>query len=37
MEGDKVTEIYLLLDGCIKITKNVDLFMENPNLFYINR
>lgn len=36
-EGEDTKNIYLLLKGCIKITKTVDLFRENPNLFYLDR
>lgn len=36
-EGEPFKYIYLLLSGGIKFTKNVDLFRENPNIFYIDR
>lgn len=36
-EGEAFGKIYLLISGGIKITKNIDLFRENPNFLYIER
>lgn len=36
-QGDKSTSFYLLTEGEIKITKETNLFEENPNILYGDR
>lgn len=36
-EGEVLQNVYLLISGGIKVIKNVDMFRENPNFFYLDR
>jgi CRP-like cAMP-binding protein len=36
-QGEEAEMVYLLLDGELKMTKEINLFKENPNDFYIDR
>ena len=36
-ENDEARLFYILMEGELKINKNIHLFLENPNIFYANR
>lgn len=36
-QGDTAVMIYLLVDGQLKMSKEADLFKENPNNLYADR
>lgn len=36
-QGDTAEMIYLLVDGQLKMSKEADLFKENPNNLYADR
>lgn len=36
-QGDPAEMIYLLVDGQLKVSKEADLFKENPNNLYTDR
>lgn len=36
-QGEAAELLYVLIDGQIKLTKQADLFRENPNDFYVDR